>query len=164
MTTLAIAALERLGEKSPIHELSQNKYLLIDVANILKERETNFIMVCGGYDFSHTIKSTEIFDIQKNSWIPGVDLPEERDSCSTAIVDDGRIFVIGGRLGSSPTNTVIALSADKSSWEKMPKMKESRYCPGVAVVDEMIFVFGGCGNNYQRICEVYSVKKTPGFR
>ena len=71
-----------------------------------------------------------------------------------------KFFIIGGVVkGDGITNSVERFSNLKKERKEISPMIQKRNKPGVGVVDEKIFVFGGFdGGQYLKTIEVYSEK------
>jgi kelch-like protein 10 len=59
--------------------------------------------------------SGEKYDHDTDTWSPIPDMSMRRYSFATAVIDD-RIFVIGGRDYTGPTNRVECLNDEESEW------------------------------------------------
>ena len=81
------------------------------------------------------------------NWERITQLPTKRMAFSTAVVDD-KIYIIGGSLvknknGPYGIPTVEAYDTQTNTWQKVADMPTPREAPKAAVVDGIIYVFGG---------------------
>ena len=80
-------------------------------------------------------------------WEPITEIPTKRKSFSTTVVDD-KIYLIGGTLfenGRGPfgLSTIEVYDPEMNTWQKVADMPTPRADAGTAVVDGIIYVFGG---------------------
>ena len=74
-------------------------------------------------------------------------LPTKRYAFSTAVVDD-KVYIIGGTLsqnngGPYGISTVEAYDPQTNTWQRVADMPTPRNYPKAAVVNGIIYVFGG---------------------
>ena len=86
------------------------------------------------------------------------ELPTRRRNFSTAVVE-GKIYLIGGtpfenRRGPYGLSTVEVYDPKTNTWERLADMPTPRTRAGAAVVDEIIYVFGGRGENWEQFTSV----------
>lgn len=96
--------------------------------------------------------SVFIYDNASDSWSPGVDLPSPRGEHVSAVVD-GKVYVIGGRTGSTDGPQNFAAYKDTSlnevfdpatgTWEPRAPAPTARNSAAAAVIDGKIYVVGG---------------------
>lgn len=58
---------------------------------------------------------------------------------------NGIVYAIGGTKGSVPVRKVDVYNPLKDLWTSCPDMKKTRTCPGVAVLNDLIYAVGGFG-------------------
>ena len=79
-------------------------------------------------------------------WEVVTQLPTKRSGIATAVVDD-KIYVIGGTLENvdapDGVSTLEAYDPQTNTWRKVADMPTRRYYPKAAVVNDIIYVFGG---------------------
>ena len=86
------------------------------------------------------------------------ELPTRRRDFSTAVVED-KIYLIGGtpfenRRGPYGLSTVEVYHPKTNTWERLADMPTPRTRTGVSVVDGIIYVFGGRGENREQFTSV----------
>lgn len=79
-------------------------------------------------------------------WEVVTQLPTKRSGLAAAVVDD-KIYVIGGTLENVGTpdgiSTVEEYNPKTNTWRQVADMPTRRYYPKAAVVNDIIYVFGG---------------------
>nr|XP_026695028.1 kelch-like protein 12 isoform X2 [Ciona intestinalis] len=96
------------------------------------------------------------FDLQTMQWSPLPDLPVRRSSASAVVIDD-ILYHLAGDLNTdgkeTATNIVhrMKLKEKVLKWEKVASMNVERYVFGAAVINGVIFVFGGGDENNKRV-------------
>ena len=80
-------------------------------------------------------------------WEVITQLPTERWGLATAVVDD-KIYIIGGSSaedagGPDGLSTVEEYDPKTNTWRQVADMPTPRYYPKAAVVNDMVYVFGG---------------------
>ena len=83
-------------------------------------------------------------------WEPISQLPTDRWGLSAAVVDD-KIYIIGGTLtenerGPDGSSIIEAYDPQTNTWEQLTDMPTPRTYPYTAVVNGIIYVFGGWYN------------------
>ena len=95
------------------------------------------------------VATNEVFDIGTNSWSPAAPMLTARNHHGAALID-GRIYVVGGRIGSTfiiglsnnvSTNEVYDVA--KNTWSSVVGMPTPRSWIGVAVLNGRMHVLGG---------------------
>ena len=95
------------------------------------------------------VATNEVFDIATNSWSPAAPMLTARNHHGAALID-GRIYVVGGRIGSTfiiglsnnvSTNEVYDVA--KNTWSSVVGMPTPRSGIGVAVLNGRMHVLGG---------------------
>ena len=95
------------------------------------------------------VATTEIFDLATNSWSSASPMLTARNHHGAALID-GKIYVVGGRIGSTfiiglsnnvSTNEVYEIA--KNTWSSVVGMPTPRSGIGVAVLNGRMHVLGG---------------------
>jgi N-acetylneuraminic acid mutarotase/transcriptional regulator with XRE-family HTH domain len=95
--------------------------------------------------------SAELFDPKKNTWTQLPNMLSERAEFTAALLPDGRVMVIGGRLKNgdvTPTTEIFDPNdPNTSSWQQGPSMNYARLTPlgqeALQFGDGSIMVIGG---------------------
>ena len=120
------------------------------------------IYAMGGFDgpFPEWAIRSEMFvyDIQNDTWEKGTSLPESRGE-HVAVVVDGKIHVIGGRVqqdnGTNHFDSYIdsdghrVYDPNTGKWQAAAPALTARNSAAAAVIDELIYVVGGRANVFQ---------------
>lgn len=111
------------------------------------------VIVMGVVVFIFSLVQIESFAGQ--GWEVITQLPTKRYAFSTAVVDD-KIYLIGGSLsinrgGPFGLSTVEAYDPQTNTWQKVADMPIPRNYPEVAVVNGLIYVFGGSSAKDRKI-------------
>ena len=107
------------------------------------------IYAIGGIDDTEsgkvTLTAVEIYDPATDTWTVGTAMPTARGGATYCVLD-GRIYVIGGKLGywEDATTAVEAYDAATDTWTGLSPMPTARYVPAVVVRDGKIAAIGGC--------------------
>ena len=85
-------------------------------------------------------------------------LPTKRYAFSTAVVDD-KVYIIGGTLshnngGPYGISTVEAYDPQTNTWQRVADMPTPRNYPKAAVVNGIIYVFGGSNAKDRKIANM----------
>jgi N-acetylneuraminic acid mutarotase len=100
----------------------------------------------------------EMFDTNTNNkWVVLTKMPGGARQGMTAASVDGKIYIIGGKQGSTILKTVEVYNTNTNTWEEnkvdMPTARQGAVC---AVVDGKIYVIGGSSSSkYFKTVEVY---------
>ncbi len=98
----------------------------------------------GSDDDSRPISSVEIFDVEKNTWMGGADLPSPRNYFAAACDLEGRVYAIGGTDGKGRLDSVVIWDPKTRRWEDGPPLTFPRsFHAAVLGSDGAIYVFGG---------------------
>ena len=88
----------------------------------------------------------QIESVAGQEWEVGTQLPTKRSGIATVVVGD-KIYVIGGTLENveAPDGiaTIEAYDPQTNTWWQLTDMPTRRYYPKAAVVNDIIYVFGG---------------------
>lgn len=165
---IGMAAIERLGKKSPASVIASDTFVLKEIAELLRP-SVSYIFTCGGYDgHDRHNRCAEILDISENKWRRLADVPGDGLQDHEVAFAAGRVFVIGGGTFGGEARAIVR-SIDvtrptmwgEEEWTEVPNMSEARSCPGVGVVGDRIFVISGKSNydSYLNSCEAFNVAK-----
>ncbi|MCK9356346.1 MAG: hypothetical protein M0R22_04245, partial [Dehalococcoidia bacterium] len=145
VATLATAAIPRLGRESPAGEFAANTFLLMDIAAHCRNA-TEHIMVCSGGDLLVTPpKTLYMLSVGENAWTSGPEMPADPFCYGAARMDDGRIFIFGGKTIYAGRSGYV-FDPVRGGWEVLPLMHQAPVVyklAGVARVGDRIYVFGG---------------------
>lgn len=107
------------------------------------------ILVIGGMDGNGTsLSAVEIFDPETNTWSTGPSLQTRRDNPGSALLDNGKIYIVGGRTreanGQQTTHaTIEVLDSSASSWSYLTPMPTARRTMIVGTISGRLQVVGG---------------------
>ncbi|XP_077292235.1 kelch-like protein 25 [Arctopsyche grandis] len=120
----------------------------------------NNVFVFGGWNFvDRSHNRVYSFDLLTGA-LKNLAPMKVKRSLSTAVVVNGRIFVIGGYNQENILDTVEEYDYVKNSWIKVASMKRKRHCHASVVYKEDIYVFGGENEDeYLNSVEVFNTKK-----
>jgi N-acetylneuraminic acid mutarotase len=100
----------------------------------------------------------ERYDPESNTWESLPDLPAPILAPGVAVIE-GKIFVIGGSTvenGSQTTSDkVYVFDTNKNSWGTASPLPKGIQFPGVAFIDDRIYVIGGCDKEFKAYDSVY---------
>ena len=104
------------------------------------------IYAIGGVGIEGDVGTTEEYDPASDSWRPRSPMPSPRDHIAISVVG-GKIYVIGGRLGTFARNLGDNQRYDPKTdtWVKKASLPTPRSGIAGAVIDAKIYVFGGEG-------------------
>jgi N-acetylneuraminic acid mutarotase len=97
---------------------------------------------------SEQLTVNEVYDTESNTWSQAASIPTPRNHMGAATVD-GKIYVIGGRIGSGfilmSTNIGVneVFDPEKNEWEPRAMLPTPRSGIGVVVLNGIIHVLGG---------------------
>ncbi len=99
----------------------------------------------------------EMFDTNINKWVVLTKMPGGARQGMVAASVDGKIYIIGGKQGSTNLKTVEVYNTNTNTWEEngtnMPTARQGAVC---AVIDGKIYVIGGSSSStYFNKVEVY---------
>lgn len=98
--------------------------------------------VLGGHNAAAIYNSTEVFDINDNTWTPGINLLNSRCRHGAATLDN-QIYVAGGYDGSQFLNTVHTYDPEKNEWYPIASMNMRRSRVSLVTTDNLLYVIGG---------------------
>jgi N-acetylneuraminic acid mutarotase len=115
------------------------------------------IYVIGGAPVKCGISTVvEEYDPATDTWTRRADMPTARQGVRAAAVD-GIIYAIGGWKGDPFTclgailTTVEAYDPATDTWDRKASMRTARTSSAIAVVDGIIYIIGGSGENNEAI-------------
>jgi len=89
------------------------------------------------------LQTGEVYDFQTNQWSSLGNMLQETLR-GGAVTVRGKVYIIGGQREYDRVNSVDAYDPDTDTWTyNMPSMSAVRLYPGVAVLNDKIYVAGG---------------------
>merc|ERR1712126_598080 len=89
------------------------------------------------------LQTGEVYDFQTNQWSSRANMRQETLR-GGAVTVRGKVIIIGGQRSYNHVNSVDAYDPDTDTWTyNMPSMSAVRLNPGVAVLNDKIYVAGG---------------------
>lgn len=120
--------------------------------------DSSVYVIGGGVGSSQ--RANEILDLATNQWRTGPPMPRSLNHMGT-VSTLGRLFAFGGADESGrPTNAALSFAPDTNSWIEYPALPTPRSSPGVAVLQDGIYVVGGIGARNTPVMEI--VEPTTG--
>ncbi len=99
--------------------------------------------------------TTFVYTPETNSWTKGIDMPTPRGEHVSAVVD-GKIYLIGGRVGKTPkskhfenlidTKINEVFNPKTNSWSRVANAPTARNSAAAVVIGKKIYVIGGRQN------------------
>lgn len=122
------------------------------------------------------LDTVEMFNSWHGCWVPCPPMPTRRAGSAAAVLDDGRIMVIGGYNEKGIAQGLLAscdvFDPSKQQWLEggAAPLARARWGHGCAVLENKVYVVGGCSLQPEaqaqeafmvtlRCCEVYSPEK-----
>ena len=96
------------------------------------------IVVAGGYGNGGRLKSTEIYDLNKQVWTRGPDLPTTVYGSSMVTASPGSkyaAYLVGGYQGGSYGNKIFAINKNMDQWNKVGRFTTPRDSPVALRID-----------------------------
>lgn len=92
-----------------------------------------------------------LYDISAGTWTPATSMIQPRLAGADALLPDGRVIVMGGRMSGAPDTTSFAeaelYDATAGTWKAIPSMTVARAAArAVLLLDGRVLVVGGVGN------------------
>jgi N-acetylneuraminic acid mutarotase len=117
------------------------------------------LYVAGGNIGSGTAsRRLDVFDPATNTWTTRAAMPTARVAAAAAVTQ-GRLYVIGGRNGTTYLDAVEAYDPLNNSWSAPTAMINPRAGLGAAGIGQLIYTVGG--RNSDRILSI-AERYTPG--
>lgn len=91
-----------------------------------------------------------IYDIASNSWSAGAPVPIPITFQSQAY-SNGKIYVVGGRSGVTPTASVFAYDIATNTWSPLASLPAPRYDAAAAVINGKIYIAGGTADGFSPV-------------
>jgi len=132
--------------------------------------ENRGVLVVGGQDDDgKRLASTELLDMEKQTFTPGPSMGSRRSYCGTVALEDSRVVVVGGSNGNILSTSEV-LSPSTDTWSPGPNMASSRYgSASLPLSSARILVIGGASGYHTRtslstteIIDLASGASTPG--
>lgn len=103
------------------------------------------VLVTGGNYNNRLLRSSEIYDPQRDVWLPVQPLPRARTQFSIATLPDGSVLVAGGfEPDGAMTRTTLIYEPWADRWVEGPEMREVRLNHSmVKLADGDVLFFGG---------------------
>ncbi|MGD1941029.1 MAG: Kelch repeat-containing protein [Leptolyngbyaceae cyanobacterium] len=106
----------------------------------------------GGFPNWEAQSSVFVYDFNTEAWTESTPLPEPRGE-HTAVVIDGKIYVVGGRFKGAPdaanfndhfdTASVLVFDPITEVWSPAPDIPTARNSHAAAVIDGKMYIVGG---------------------
>lgn len=106
----------------------------------------------GGFPNWEAQSTVFVYDFNTEEWAQSTPLPEPRGE-HTAVVIDGKIYVVGGRFKRTPdsanfndhfdTSSMLVFDPTTEEWSPAPDIPTARNSHAAAVIDGKIYVVGG---------------------
>ena len=127
------------------------------------------VLVIGGEDEDERdLSSTEVLDVAGSmTWSAGPAMASARSSCAAAVLEDGRVVVVGGWGNGDGLSTTEVLDAAGSAWSPGPQLVSRRCaCAAVALGGNRVLVIGGRDDSSflstTEVVDLASGTSTPG--
>jgi len=121
--------------------------------DILAKLSPGYVYVCGGFEGTLALSSSERYEPVEHSWEAVPPMAEARQYTCAGVVD-GKIYVCGGWGGPQPVSTVERLDPVSGIWEGMPPMLVARWGAAAGVVDGRLHICGGLDESRQPLSSV----------
>lgn len=102
------------------------------------------IYVMGG---ANNASLNRVYDTATNAWSTAASVPIPITYQGHAFYN-GKIYVIGGRSGVTPVNTLFSYDVAANSWAGLAPMPGNRYGAASAVIDGKIYIAGGTSDGF----------------
>eukprot|EP00929_Paragymnodinium_shiwhaense_P008956 TRINITY_DN112961_c0_g1_i1.p1 TRINITY_DN112961_c0_g1~~TRINITY_DN112961_c0_g1_i1.p1 ORF type:complete len:457 (-),score=91.21 TRINITY_DN112961_c0_g1_i1:30-1400(-) len=118
------------------------------------------VFICGGFEGTLALSSTERFDPASQVWEPVPPMVEARQYTCSGVVA-GKIYVCGGWGGPQPVSSVERLDPVTGTWEAMPPMLVARWGAAAGVVNGTLHICGGLDESRQPLSSVERLHFVP---
>lgn len=92
------------------------------------------------------LSTVEVYDTTTRAWTDMADMPAPRWGHS-AVAVDGKIYVFGGRAGTTVYSSVAIYSPQTNKWASGASMPTRRYCLTACLLDSTVYTIGGWLNS-----------------
>ncbi len=129
------------------------------------------VLVAGGESTGPVLSSVEIFDPAANSgagaWSAGPAMPNARAEHSATLLNDGRVLVVGGRIGGVATAITAlfdpAANSGAGGWSVGPPLSVAVDCRAtIQLGDGRVLVSGGFSGGYRDQTEIFDPAANSG--
>ena len=96
-----------------------------------------------GRPLGHAVRTLEVYDIARDRWSRGPDMPTAREHAGGTVLD-GHLYVLGGRdARTDALGTVTRFDPESGEWEALPPLRVA--AGGLEAVNEdgAVFALGG---------------------
>lgn len=142
-SSLSLATVQRYdpfqGEWSTLADLSQAR------DHLGLATTGGQIYAVGGWTGNQNCATVELYDPLINQWQTGPSLSTERSGLGVTVSASGALLAVGGWGGEGLDYlaSVEAFDPQNGQWEVLPNLQTPRHCPGVAALEQWIYVSGG---------------------
>ena len=110
-------------------QVARNFHSCVLVVDQFKQKK---IVVAGGYNYDDGgyLKSTEIYDLNKQVWTRGPDLPTTVEVSSMVTASPGSkyaAYLVGGYQGGSTANKIFSINKNMEQWIEVGRFTTPRY-------------------------------------
>jgi len=115
------------------------------------------IYAVGGWTGTRNCATVEVYDPQADRWQPAPSLCTERSGLGVTVSGSGVMVAVGGWGGEGLDYlaSVEAFDVHKGRWELLAELQAPRHCPGVASLEQWLYVSGGLpGHALSRLSSV----------
>jgi hypothetical protein len=105
----------------------------------------NLVLVSGGVNNSVTLKSSELYDPVKNTWVATADMGTARTGHSAILLNNGKVLVTGGFDGTTALKTAEIYDPASRTWAVTtgPMTYSHNYHTSTALSDGKVLLAGG---------------------
>lgn len=105
----------------------------------------NLVLVSGGVSNSVTLKSSELYDPVKNTWVATADMGIARTGHSAILLNNGKVLVTGGFDGTTALKTAEIYDPSSGTWSvtKGPMTYSHNYHTSTPLADGKVLLAGG---------------------
>lgn len=106
------------------------------------------LYIIGGLEDRSTVSNkNEVYDPQSDTWEEKAPIPTPKHNYATAVFE-GKIYIFGGSTKSGSdiwvkTSSVEVYDPVTDTWQTISTMPTTRFNPGIAVINNSIFIIGG---------------------
>ncbi len=101
------------------------------------------IYLAGGFDGTTFVADLLIYDVSSDNWSGGAEMPAARYDYSFEAVGDTFYLIGGADVADVPQANCYAYDPVANQWTEIAPLNQARRGHGSAVVDGLIYVFGG---------------------